>query len=638
MARPGGAQPLSLLDVPFISQSEALCGGAAAAMVLRYWGAQGLTAESFAPLVDRSAAGIRTDTLVADLVGRGYAARGIAGDAAIVGAELARGRPVVALIEDRPGTFHYVVIVGWHDRGVVLHDPARAPFQVLSREEFDRRWQAAARWLLVVTPPADAPVLERSAGAALEPAATACDQQIAAGVRAAQGDRLEEAERLLTAAVSCPGGAAYRELAAVRLLQRRWDDVRALSAAALAEDATDAYAWRLLGTARFVEGDPAGALAAWNRVAEPTVDLVRVDGLVRTRQRVVEEFLGFRIGSVLGADDFRRAQRAADELPAAAAAGVSYVPTGQARAEVRINLAERALLPRGPLALGLFGARVAATRELDLGVSSLTGGGERLSGSWRFWPGRPRYAVTLAVPGPGRGLWEAAAVAERQPFNDGGPDSERVSGELGFSRWESSNLRWSVAAGAYRWKRFGRYGSAAATLRYVSHGDRLLLQGGSQAWLGPRRFATWQGTGTFRTSTAQDGPAGIGRLGVAGVSARTLAALWAAADTGHARPLLLRAHPVLDDGALRVERLGRLVVTASLEGQWWFRRGLLRVAPAAFLDMARTGRRLAGPALHDADVGAGIRLGVAGTRGIVRIDVARGLRDGHSALSLVYEP
>ena len=54
------SRPLAILDVPFISQSEALCGGAAVAMIMRYWGARGLDAESFAHLVDRSAAGIRT--------------------------------------------------------------------------------------------------------------------------------------------------------------------------------------------------------------------------------------------------------------------------------------------------------------------------------------------------------------------------------------------------------------------------------------------------------------------------------------------------------------------------------------------------------------------------------------------------
>ena len=55
------SQSLTVLDVPFIAQSELLCGGAAAAMVMRYWGERGIDAESFQPLVDPKAGGIRTD-------------------------------------------------------------------------------------------------------------------------------------------------------------------------------------------------------------------------------------------------------------------------------------------------------------------------------------------------------------------------------------------------------------------------------------------------------------------------------------------------------------------------------------------------------------------------------------------------
>src|SRR5687768_13235428 len=135
-------RPIPLLDVPFISQSELLCGGAAAAMVLRYWGERAISAESFAHLVDRSAAGIRTDVLMGDLQRRGWDATGVAGRDDLVRRELAEGRPVVALIEDRPGTFHYVVVVAWPQRGVVFHDPARNPFRVMPSAEFVRRWQA----------------------------------------------------------------------------------------------------------------------------------------------------------------------------------------------------------------------------------------------------------------------------------------------------------------------------------------------------------------------------------------------------------------------------------------------------------------------------------------------------------------
>src|SRR5688572_17238713 len=125
-------RPIQLLDVPFISQSELLCGGAAAAMVLRYWGERGVTAESFAALVDRSASGIRTDTLVSDLTRRGWSVTGIAGSNETMRTELSSGRPVLTLIEDRPSVLHYIVVVAAHERGVVFHDPARAPFLVMS--------------------------------------------------------------------------------------------------------------------------------------------------------------------------------------------------------------------------------------------------------------------------------------------------------------------------------------------------------------------------------------------------------------------------------------------------------------------------------------------------------------------------
>src|SRR4051812_48203212 len=112
VAAPSRAQPLAILDVPFIAQSELLCGGAAAAMVLRYWGERGVDAESFAQLVDRRAGGIPTSALVDDLRSRRWNALAIRGSAETLDAELHAGRPVIALIEERPRTYHFVVIVG----------------------------------------------------------------------------------------------------------------------------------------------------------------------------------------------------------------------------------------------------------------------------------------------------------------------------------------------------------------------------------------------------------------------------------------------------------------------------------------------------------------------------------------------
>ena len=46
------SRPGALLDVPFVAQTEALCGGASVAMVQRYWGAREVSAADFASLVD----------------------------------------------------------------------------------------------------------------------------------------------------------------------------------------------------------------------------------------------------------------------------------------------------------------------------------------------------------------------------------------------------------------------------------------------------------------------------------------------------------------------------------------------------------------------------------------------------------
>src|SRR5688572_29888177 len=148
-----GAHAQQLLEVPYIQQSEALCGGAAVAMVMRYWGETGVYAETFAPLVDRAAGGIRGDALLGALRERGWEARSFRGDAALVQQRLAARQPVIALIEDRPGAFHYVVVVAWTADRVVLHDPARTPFRVLSQSAFESAWDKSSRWTLLALPP-----------------------------------------------------------------------------------------------------------------------------------------------------------------------------------------------------------------------------------------------------------------------------------------------------------------------------------------------------------------------------------------------------------------------------------------------------------------------------------------------------
>jgi hypothetical protein len=622
-------------------------------MVLRYWGERGLTAESFGHLVDRSAAGIRTDVLLNDLRSRGWTAIALDGTEDAIDAELRRGRPVLTLIEDRPTRFHYVVVVGITPDAVVFHDPARAPLRVVGRAEFTRRWQPAKNWMAVVVPGGrerDAP-----APASAVPAASsseACADPIARGVSQAQAGELDEAERTLTAALSCGGAAAMRELAGVRVLQRRWADVEALSAAATAMEPKEAYGWRLLGTSRFVQNERAGALAAWNHIGEPRLDLVRVAGLQRTRQRVVEELINVRPGRLVTPDLLLRSERRLRELPSAVSASVELVPTSGGLAELRTTINERPAVPTDVWSYAAIGAFAASRRELRVATGSLTGGGERLRAEWRFWPGRPRVALSLDAPAPWGGVWSVTGFRERERFTESGPAPEtRSGGFVEWSTWIHPVVRFSIAGGLEDWDRIGTLARSRADVRVVTRGSRVSVRGGGEVWGGTPAFSRADAGITAISSTAHAGRVFVARAGAASGSTSLPELLWFAGDTGKTRETLLRAHPLVDDGRLEMEQMGRRLLNASVEAQYWRSAGVVQAAAAAFVDAARTTRRFdaggpdkvrptpfdAGPR-GDVDAGVGLRIALPGASGIIRADVATGLRHGGTRWSVVYEP
>jgi hypothetical protein len=634
-------QPLSLLDVPFISQTEALCGGAAAAMVLRYWGARGLTAESFGHLVDRSAAGIRTATLVGELRSRGWSATAVVGSAALVTSELGRGRPVLTLIEDRPGAFHYIVIVGTTAEAIVFHDPARAPMRVMGREEFTRRWDAADRWMAVVLPgtPAAESAAPPAAVAPIAPDAGSCDGLVADGVRRARAGDFDGAERSLTAALSCGGAAALRELAGVRLLQRRWADVESLASSAVRIEPQNTYGWQLLGTSRFVQNDPMNALAAWNQAGEPRIDLLRVAGLSRTRQRPVEGLLNVTAGELLTPASFLLVRRRLADLPSAISTQLGYVPVPSALAELRATVNERPVVPTDVWSYAALGAVAAARREVQFSTGSLSGGGERLTVAWRFWPARPRVGVSLDAPAPWGGVWGVRWLTERQPFDvDDVPRAERTAAGVEIGGWIQPVVRLSVRGGLDRWQDAGTFGAAGGSIQLRSPGDRVDAGLSLGVWTGSGGFSTAETVLTARTSTARRGRVLVARAGTGLATRATPPDLWFGGDTGATRTTLLRAHPLVGNGRLRSAQLGRGIVHGSVEGQQWWPVSVARVGAALFVDAVRVSQRLTAQSRGDVDAGIGARLALPGLTGTFRVDLAKGLRDGLTTLSVVYEP
>jgi len=648
---PGPASSgVRLLEVPYVPQSTALCGGAAVAMVLRYWGDGRAQAGDFAPQLAPGGAGIRADSLVAAVRARGWTALPVTGTADGVRAQLAQGRPVIALIQVGRDAFHYVVILAWANGGVILHDPATAPWRTRPERAFDEAWSASGRWALLVLPPppaalsAGADSIAADADTLARVALTGCDAIVADAIaRAQRGDTTGAEQRLLSAAALCPDAAApLRGLAGLRFAAEDWAGAARYAERALALDPDDRYTWRLLAGSRFLASDEVGALRAWNRVAEPRADLARVDGLERIRYRAVSGQLAIPSGSLLTAGQFVRARRRLAEIPAQAGAQLRLKPLPAGSAQVNAAVLERPLVFDGPIDAGGTGVRALAEREFVLRVASPTGNGELWTAGYRWRQGRPRASLVLAIPASGGhpGIWHVAGSWERQSYASaaGLLGEERRSSALGFSDWIGPDVRLETTAALDKWTGPGAYLSLGGNLDVLLADDRLALALQAAGWTSLAGAVPFNSASLgARWTTRQFEQGGwIARASVSNASANAPLALWPGAGTGTGRGLLLRAHPLLADGVIAGRAFGRTLVSAGLERQaWLYSLQSLRFGMALFVDTARAWDTLqSSPTPWLLDGGASLRIAGPGTRGEIRVTAAHGLQDGATAVSV----
>jgi hypothetical protein len=641
-----------LIDVPYLPQTEDLCGGAALAMVLRYWGEPQVYPEDFAGLVDRSAAGIRTDVLAGEVARRGWRSFPIAA-AADAGGEsirthIDRGRPIVALIEVSANRYHYVVIVAWTGAQVIVHDPARAPFRVMSHAEFDRAWAAAGRWALLLLP-REGRSVTADASVSIPPANTpraagACAALIQNLVELSRSDVTAAGTGLLAATDVCPDDpAAWRELAGVRFLQSRWAEASDLAERAARLDPADTEGWNLLATSRFLNDQPEAALGAWNRIGRPPIDLLQVKGLDRTRQPVVAALIDLRPRELLTAAALGRAARRLYELPSAAQTRLSYQPIAGGLAQLEVMVIERPVLPRGAVPIAATAGRALLHRELQLDVASPTGSGELLTVAWRWWESRPRVAAALAVPAvswlPGvttiEASWERPSYATEEISR-----IERRRGGVTVADWATGSIQWIAGVALDRWAD-DSYASAHGALDVRLAGDRVSLGIDGAAWAGHARFGKAGLSSAWRSTRAVNRASWRIMAGVEAASGAAPFDLWPGAGTGHARMPLLRAHPLLDDGVVTGPVFGRQLAHGTVEYHHPLRSLMgAALSVAAFADTAIARRRLRddGRSAIHTDVGAGIRLALPGTAGTLRADLARGLRDKRVVFSAGWTP
>lgn len=657
---------VKLLDVPYVPQSEALCGGAALAMVLRYWGEPGVHAEDFAPLVERTQGGIRAAVLTNAVQARGWTAIPLQGApaAAEVEREIAGGRPVIALIRTGSGAGHYVVSVGWANGWVIFHDPSVGPYRVVREGEFVRAWSGSGCWALLVLPNRE--FAKKLGSDAARPDSTArpaglfdgCDAMVEEGIiLAQQGDTAEANERLLAAQALYPTSAApLRERAGLRFRAADWAGASRLAEQALRLDPRDDLSWRLLAGSRFLNGDPEGALRAWNHLLEPRTDLTHIDGLTRIRYSAVADQVDLPPGRILTPGDFRRARRRLAEMPAQSESSLSLRPLPDGSAQIDVTLAERPLVFDGRWEIGSAGIKALVTHEITLPVASLTGNGELLNAGFRWQKNRPRVSLEALVPAAGGrpGIWRLDGLWERQSYGArslSDPDvfaragvvrEERRRTGLSFSDWLGPDLRAGAGVALDEWVGRGPHLSLTGNVKTLLARDRLAIGTWMARWIRIARGSPF-GAGGLSVRWRSQGTKEIGGwqglLGLSSATSEAPLSLWSGAGTGSGRDPLLRAHPLLKDGIVWGRVFGRTLAHGTIEREalsWGV--GPVRVGWAFFMDAARpwdTGRSGRVPWLVDG--GTGLRLGRAGMKGYLRIDGARGFEDGNSALSVGWE-
>jgi hypothetical protein len=481
--------------------------------------------------------------------------------------------------------------------------------------------------------------------AAQSPSPNACTGLVTSALARAPENR-PEAERLLVSATrQCPKDpAAWRALARLRLLDSKWKAAEhfAHRAADLAPDDTDA--WDLVARSRYLSGDVRGALRSWNHLGRPVIDQVEIHGARHADPAVVLNLVGLTPGELLTNDRFLRAWHRLDQFPVSFDSRLKYSVSEDGRARVDVYLDERDVVPSGGIQLAAVGASGLAFQDLRLEAASPTGHGEDFTGSWGWEPNWRHVTVGLEVPAPGKlpGLASIRASWERQVFAPA-PNLRTVGDRqqvmAGFSNWAASWLRWQASAGMDRFSD-RTYASVSAGLEGRFIRDHVAVNAEAGGWApaaGGPTFTTTTAWLSTRSTTRIDRPIWLTVFGAATAGRAAPFELWTGAGSSEAGEAYLRAHPLIRNGAVRGEVFGRQLAFGSVEYQhpiWQSPAGPISVA--GFVDAAQARQRAA--SLPDTpvlvDVGMGLRLRPPAVAGVLRFDVARGVRDGRIRASI----
>ena len=406
----------------------------------------------------------------------------------------------------------------------------------------------------------------------------------------------------------------------------------------------------LRATALLLSQQPAAALRVWEAHQPLRIDGLDVIGPRRIRPLALLRGVGLHEGALLTSSLFVRAHRRLRDAPSLELAEFRLSPSPGGTVHVTLVAVERPTLFRSKLEAAARTGIALVRESTELDWSGVRGGPTRLRGRWRWqehrreWglsadglPLRTPWAVGLRV-----GWGEETYVVE-----SGRSWPPRVvQGEVALSvgDWVRSSLFLGLSMSAHRWQvgesEESLWGvEPRLELRSSEDRARLRISGGLQgSGVTPRFGSAAMDIGFRRLRPDPTVTWGFSMdAGFQAVSEHTPMALWPGAGTGRARAPLLRAHDLLESGALRTDfALGRTLAHTSLEtetpGVWVGSAGLL--SAAIFADAAVVGGRVDGLDTFVAwDVGAGVRIRTP-LRLTVRLDAALALLDRERAISV----
>lgn len=144
---------------------QVTCGAAVIAAVLSYWGSPTTHDEVASATLKPGANGIVARDLQAYVQSKGYVGIIFEGTYPRLMDGVDKGRPMIVGTINPDRTFHYLAVIGYHDRRgyFVVDDPARG-IRRISFDEFTRIWGGAQWFTFLIAPdpkgsrPADPPL------------------------------------------------------------------------------------------------------------------------------------------------------------------------------------------------------------------------------------------------------------------------------------------------------------------------------------------------------------------------------------------------------------------------------------------------------------------------------------------------